>query len=66
MISATLTSNNDNSMTKILQPKGKAIFIEPLGHNFLINLYRRLTPNIRSADEHPLLAKDLKIMALLE
>jgi ubiquinone/menaquinone biosynthesis C-methylase UbiE len=48
-----------NSMTKILQPEGKAIFIEPLGHNFLINLYRRLTPNIRSADEHPLLAKDL-------
>ncbi|BAZ44423.1 type 11 methyltransferase [Chondrocystis sp. NIES-4102] len=47
------------SITRVLTPTGKAIFIEPLGHNFLINLYRRLTPEIRSVDEHPLLAKDL-------
>jgi SAM-dependent methyltransferase len=49
-----------NSIVKTLKPNGKAIFIEPLGHNFLINLYRRWTPNIRSQDEHPLLAQDLK------
>ncbi|MEM8827945.1 MAG: class I SAM-dependent methyltransferase [Cyanobacteria bacterium P01_G01_bin.19] len=48
-----------NSIVRTLKPKGKAIFIEPLGHNFLINTYRRLTPNIRSQDEHPLLTKDL-------
>ncbi|GAB4526025.1 MAG: hypothetical protein Tsb0014_05950 [Pleurocapsa sp.] len=48
-----------NSMTKVLQSDGKALFLEPLGHNILINLYRRLTPSIRSEDEHPLLAKDL-------
>lgn len=48
-----------NSMTRTLQPEGKAIFLEPLGHNFFINLYRRLTPSIRSEDEHPLLEKDL-------
>jgi ubiquinone/menaquinone biosynthesis C-methylase UbiE len=48
-----------NSMTKVLQPDGKALFLEPLGHNILINLYRRLTPSIRSEDEHPLLTKDL-------
>lgn len=47
------------SMTRVLQPNGKAIFIEPLGHNILINLFRNLTPAIRSEDEHPLLDKDL-------
>ena len=52
-----------DSIVRTLKPEGKAIFIEPLGHNFLINLYRRLTPNIRSEDEHPLLSKDLKAIA---
>ena len=51
------------SIVQTLKPDGKAIFLEPLGHNFLINLYRRLTPNIRSEDEHPLLSKDLKAIA---
>lgn len=48
-----------NSIVKVLKPEGKAIFLEPLGHNLLINLYRRLTPSIRSEDEHPLLDRDL-------
>ena len=48
------------SIAKVLKPTGKAVFLEPLGHNFLINLYRRLTPNIRSEDEHPLLEQDLR------
>lgn len=48
-----------DSVVKVLRTDGKAVFLEPLGHNFLINLYRRLTPSIRSEDEHPLLAKDL-------
>ena len=33
--------------------------MEPLGHNPLINLYRRLTPNLRTVDEHPLMMQDL-------
>ncbi|MDJ0696054.1 class I SAM-dependent methyltransferase [Mastigocoleus sp. MO_188.B34] len=49
------------SMTKILQANGKAIFIEPLGHNILINFFRNLTPAIRSEDEHPLLDTDLEL-----
>lgn len=48
-----------NSIIKVLKPDGKAVFLEPLGHNILINLYRRLTPSIRSEDEHPLLERDL-------
>lgn len=31
------------------------MFLEPLGHNLLINLYRHLTPDLRTAEEHPLL-----------
>lgn len=48
-------------LTRMLKPDGKAVFIEPLGHNPLINLYRRLTPRLRTVDEHPLLMRDLRL-----
>ena len=51
-----------NDLSRVLRPTGRAILIEPLGHNTLINLFRRLTPKIRSEDEHPLLAKDLHLL----
>ena len=41
-------------IARVLRPEGRAIFIEPLGHNPLINLYRRRTPELRTPDEHPL------------
>lgn len=47
-------------VARVLKPSGKACFFEPLGHNILIRLYRKLTPKMRSDDEHPLLASDLK------
>ena len=50
-------------LTRVLNPGGRAVFYEPLGHNLLINLYRKLTPKMRSDDEHPLLEKDLKTLA---
>ena len=46
-------------ISRVLKPGGRAIFIEPLGHNPIINWYRRRTPGMRTADEHPLLASDL-------
>jgi len=46
-------------VARVLKPEGRAVFIEPLGHNPLVNLFRRLTPGLRTADEHPLLAADL-------
>jgi len=49
-------------LTRVLKPSGRAIFVEPLGHNPVINLYRRLTPHLRTVDEHPLLMSDLKMM----
>ena len=48
-------------LARVLRPGGTAAFLEPLGHNPLINLYRRLTPNLRTVDEHPLRMRDLAL-----
>jgi SAM-dependent methyltransferase len=45
---------------RILEAGGHAVFWEPLGHNPVINLYRALTPKMRTEDEHPLKLKDIK------
>ncbi len=47
-------------LCRTLKPHGAAVFYEPLGHNPAINLYRRATPALRTADEHPLLWSDLE------
>lgn len=47
-------------IARVLKPTGRAVFLEPLGHNPAINLFRKLTPSIRTPDEHPLLMKDLR------
>lgn len=47
-------------IARVLAPGGAATFVEPLGHNPLINAYRRRTPELRTADEHPLLLGDLE------
>lgn len=39
---------------KVLKPKGKAIFIEPLAHNFFINVYRKMADKVRTPTEAPL------------
>lgn len=44
---------------RVLVPGGMAVFLEPLGHNPLINLYRRMTPSLRTTDEHPLFQSDI-------
>ena len=38
-------------IARILKPGGKVICVEALGHNRLIHLYRRLTPQYRTAWE---------------
>ena len=47
---------------RVLKKGGKAVFYEPLGHNIFINIFRSLTPSLRSEDEHPLLIKDLELI----
>jgi len=44
---------------RVLVPDGRAVFIEPLGHNPLINWYRHRTPEARTPDESPLRMSDL-------
>lgn len=50
-------------VSRVLRPGGSAVFWEPLGYNPLINVYRWLTPNARTPDEHPLVAGDFKTLA---
>ncbi|MBV8363404.1 MAG: class I SAM-dependent methyltransferase [Candidatus Eremiobacteraeota bacterium] len=53
------TTRAFNEIARVLAPDGRALFLEPLGYNPFINLYRRITPDERTPDEHPLLEKDL-------
>jgi len=50
-----------SELVRILKPDGRAVFLEPLGHNPLINLFRKLTPSLRSMDEHPLKIRDIQL-----
>lgn len=50
-----------SELARVLKPGGQALFLEPLGHNPLINLYRKLTPSLRTVDEHPLLMNDFRV-----
>jgi SAM-dependent methyltransferase len=48
-------------LARLLRPAGAAIFAEPMGHNPLINWYRQRTPDMRTADEHPMLEADFAL-----
>lgn len=48
-------------IARLLAPGGRAVFFEPLGHNPLINAYRRATPGARTPDEHPLVQADFAL-----
>ena len=45
---------------RVLKPGGRCFFYEPLGHNPVYNLWRRMTPHLRTPTERPLLLSDLK------
>lgn len=47
---------------RVLKPGGRIVFGEPLDCNVLINLYRKLTPQIRSRDEQPLSREALRLL----
>jgi len=52
-----------NEVRRVLKPGGKAVFLEPLGHNLFINLFRMITPWRRTKAERPLRYKDIEIFA---
>lgn len=41
-------------MQRVLKPGGKACFWDPLRHNPVINVYRRIASEVRTEDERPL------------
>jgi SAM-dependent methyltransferase len=41
-------------MHRVLKPGGKACFWDPLRHNPVINVYRRMATEVRTEDEMPL------------
>ena len=47
---------------RVLKPGGRIVFGEPLDCNVLINLYRKLTPKMRSRDEQPLSRETLNLL----
>ncbi len=51
-----------DEISRILKTNGSLLFIEPLGTNPIINLYRFFTPSSRSKDEHPLTIKDFNLI----
>lgn len=48
-------------LARVLRPGGEAYFLEPLGHNPFLNLFRKLTPGMRTPTETPLRMKDLDV-----
>lgn len=48
---------------RVLKPGGRAVFLEPLDHNPLLNLFRRLTPWRRTPTEKPLSLTELRFFA---
>jgi SAM-dependent methyltransferase len=50
------------SWARALKPKGLVTMIEPMAWNPLVALYRAATPRMRTADEHPLKPRDIRIL----
>jgi ubiquinone/menaquinone biosynthesis C-methylase UbiE len=50
-------------IVRVLKRGGKAVFLEPLRHNPILEGYRRLTPDLRSPDERALSFSDLETIA---
>lgn len=51
-------------INRVLKPKGKLIFREPLGTNPLFQVYRFFTPSARTDDERSFTFSDIKLMKM--
>ena len=49
-------------IARMLRPHGRAVFVEPLAHNPFLNVWRRMTPNIRTSKEWPLSYSNIQEM----
>tara|TARA_Y100000741_G_scaffold338644_1_gene298873 strand:- start:491 stop:1282 length:792 start_codon:yes stop_codon:yes gene_type:complete len=46
-------------INRVLKPNGRAVFMEPLGNNPLLKIFRLFTSYTRTPDERPLYKKDI-------
>lgn len=49
-----------DEVRRVLKPGGMGAFWDPLAHNPVINVYRRMAGDMRTADEHPLRRSQLR------
>lgn len=47
---------------RVLKETGCAVFLEPLGMNPFVNLFRKMTPNCRTTDEKPFTEQELSVI----
>ncbi len=47
---------------RVLKPGGIAVFVEPLAHNPVIKVYRRIAKEVRTETEAPLRIRDLRLI----
>jgi len=52
-----------SNIYRVLKKGGKGVFLEPLGHNVFLNLFRRMTPQRRTPTEKPLRMEDILLFA---
>ena len=52
-----------SELRRVCVSGGKCVLCEPLGTNPFINVFRSLTPRLRVPTEHPLVARDTKLIA---
>lgn len=46
---------------RVLKPGGRLYSWDPLAHNPVINIYRRMATDVRTVDEHPLHMRDMRL-----
>jgi SAM-dependent methyltransferase len=50
------------ALLKIIEKDGVALFIEPAQGNYLLRIFRKLTPNLRTPDEMPFTENEINIL----
>lgn len=50
-----------SEVRRVLKKDGMFVSWDPLGHNPIINIYRKMATRVRTEDEHPIMMKDLTL-----